>query len=964
MKFKFTILITILIFSVISTISFAQNGKLVGKITDLETGEPLIGANVLISGTTMGAASDVNGYFIILNVPPNVYSIVAKYIGYKSVTKSNIEVSGNVTTEVDFALPPQSYELGAVEVVAPKPLINKNLTNSVNIVQSEDLNNLPVRGVNAVINTQAGVVSQGGNIYVRGGRADEVAYYVDGVLVNNPVFGGAQTLGIQNAIQEIQFQAGGYSAEYGGATSGIVTTTTKIGGESYHFSFEGITDNFAKLGNQFLDTYSFGYSEYVLTASGPVIPSDKSIRFFLAGDNTFEGSPVGFYEGADYKNLYDPSLGSSSDTIDFYYPKGYLINQAKNTYQAQGNIIFDYNPFKIKVGGSFQRIKSRDGVSLANYMSQGRAGLHEASTLTGNLKFTHVLSEKAFYEATFDYFNDYYVDEDPVFMNNLAAYGDSIKSAALGYHLNGDGTLPYTSPYYATAFGYTFYQTPIPYNGYRKQRTIHFGGKVDLLYQIGLHHELKTGGEYTYYTIRRYSFAPRTLISNIEATPKDPYFKIYNQLDNYGYDVFGNITDEAGLYAPKHPVFAAYYVQDKMEFSDLVVNAGLRLDYIDPGSKTFKDLHNLPFTSSDQLDYSKMIDVKPSVQLSPRLGFSFPVTDKTVFHAQYGKFIQETQLRNLYLGYNYAAFVIKGGYAFQNPVGYGLRPERTTQYEIGFKQQIGDNFAFDITGFYKDIKDQIQERLIYAESDASHTSYYGLVNGDFSTVKGIELKLDLRRTERLSATLDYTLSDAQGTGSNPNSHFNIVWQSGANPYFPQMIAPLDYNQAHKGNLNIDYRWADDDGPNILGSKWLENFGINLLFSFASGFNYTQFTANSFGNSRYPTEALNASTTPWTFQIDAKVDKTFNIGPLKTNIYLWVINVLNTQNVVGVFPVSGDAYNDGYLSSPAGVAQVNTIRSQYGEKTAQTFQNLYKTMTYDSGHFGSPRQIRLGLRLNY
>jgi CarboxypepD_reg-like domain/TonB-dependent Receptor Plug Domain len=960
MKFKFTFMLSALIIITFNINSLAQNGKVVGKVTDLETGEPLIGANILISGTTMGAATDVNGYYIILNVPPNVYSIVAKYIGYKNVTNSNIEVQGNVTTEVDFKLPPQSYELGVVNVVAPKPLINKNLTNSVNIVQAEDLNNLPVRGVNSVVSTQAGVVSQGGFLYVRGGRSDEVAYYVDGVLVNNPVFGGARTLGIQNAIQEIQFQAGGYSAEYGGATSGIITTTTKIGGENYNFSFEGITDNFAKSGQQFLNTYSYGYSEYVLTASGPIAPSYNNIRFFLAGDNNFQRSPSGFYQGADFKNVYDPSLGVAADTFNFYYPMGYLVNQASNTYQAQGNVIFDYNPIKIKVGGSFERNEARDGAGITSLLAANRAGLHDANTLTGNLKFTHVLNEKAFYEVTFDYFNDYYVDEDPVFKENLPAYGDSIKNAGQGYQLKADGS----NLTYLQAFGFTFAPTEIPYNGYRKQRTIHYGGKVDLLYQIGLHHEFKTGGEYTYYTIRRYSFAPFTLLLNMEASPKDPYFKIYDQLDNYGYDVFGNTTDAAGLYAPKHPVFAAYYVQDKMEFSDLVVNAGLRLDYMDPNSKTFPDLHSLPFTSLDQLDYSKMIDVKPSVQLSPRLGFSFPVTDKTVFHAQYGKFIQETQLRNLYLGYNYAAFIIKGGYAFQNPVGYGLRPERTTQYELGFKQQVGDNFAFDITGFYKDIKDQIQERLIFAETGASHGSYYGLVNGDFATTKGIEIKLDLRRVDRLSATLDYTLSDALGTGSNPNSHFNIVWQSTGTPYFPQQIAPLDFNQANKGNLNIDYRWADDDGPTILGSKWLQNLGLNVLFSFASGFNYTNYTNNSFGNAHYPTEALNASTTPWTFQIDAKLDKTFSIGSLETNIYLWVINVLNTQNVIGVFPVTGDAYDDGWLTSPQGSAKVNGLRESYGDKVAQQYEDMYKAISYDSGHFGTPRQIRLGIRLNY
>ncbi len=316
MKSKFTILLLLLI--VLTVIpSFAQSGKIVGKVTDVETGDPLIGANILISGTNLGAATNVDGEYIILNVPPNTYTLIARYIGYKEVTKTNITVSVNVTTETDFQMPNQTYELGIVEIVAPKPLINKNLTNSVNIVTSGDIENLPIRGVNAVVSTQTGVVNQGGTIYVRGGRQDAVAYYVDGVLVNNPVFGGAQTQPINNAIQEVQFQAGGYPAEYGGANAGIISTTTKIGGENYTLGLEAISDEFSQVGSKFLDTYSYGYSEYVLTSSGPIFPSVKNIRFFVAGDYTWNRTPVGFYQGANFNNIYDPALGTSADTIKY-----------------------------------------------------------------------------------------------------------------------------------------------------------------------------------------------------------------------------------------------------------------------------------------------------------------------------------------------------------------------------------------------------------------------------------------------------------------------------------------------------------------------------------------------------------------------------------------------------------------------------------------------------------------------
>lgn len=959
MKSKFTFL-TLLVFLITAIPSFAQSGKIVGKVTDLETGESLIGANVLINGTNLGAATNVDGEYIILNVPPNTYTLVARYIGYKEVTKLNIQVSGNVTTEVNFQLPSQAYELGTVEIVAPKPLINKNLTNSVNIVRSEDIENLPIRGVNAIVSTQTGVVNQGGTIYVRGGRQDAVAYYVDGVLVNNPVFGGAQTAPINNAIQEVQFQAGGYPAEYGGANSGIISTTTKIGGENYHFSLEGITDEFTSVGEKFIDTYSYGYSTYILTGSGPIFPTLKNIRFFVAGDYTWNGTPVAFYKGAVFNNVFDPALGENADTINYIYPAGYRLNQGNRQVRAQGNLTFTFNPFTIRLNGSFKRTDSRNGVGVTQYLTAARAGEHQDQTITSSMKITQVLSDRAYYDVIFNYFGDFYVDMDPIFKHNITAYGDSVMNAQVGTTLRGDGQLP-TS---LRAYGFTFTSGVIPWNGYRKQRSTSLGGKIGLLYQIGQHHELKTGADFSYYIIRRYSLPnPITIASFRRALPQGSGYDFYDRLDNYGYDAFGNNLD-SGINGPKHPIFAAYYIQDKMEFSDLVVNFGLRLDYIDTDSKAFKDPHNIQFVNN-LVDPNDLVDVKPFTQVSPRLGFSFPVTDKTVFHAQYGKFIQQSQLRDIYQGYNVVADNIQGGYAIQQPVGFGLKPERSTHYEIGFKQQLGDVFAFDITGFYKDIKDQIQERSIYADPGANHRQYYAFVNGDFSTVKGIELKFDLRRVERISATLDYTYSDAQGTGSNPSSSFRQIWQSPtAIPYFPQQIAPLDFNQAHTGALNIDYRFADNDGPSVFGSQILSNFGINALFRFTSGFNFTRYTEDSFGNSRVPTESLNASTTPWTFQLDMKIDKSVSFGPFDANIYLWVINVLNTQNIVGVFPVSGDAYDDGWLSSPQGSQTVSGIASQYGQEYADMYQQLYSTINYDSGHFGPPRQIRLGVRLNY
>jgi hypothetical protein len=152
-------------------------GKIKGKVADRETGEALPGANVLITGTTIGAASNVEGEFVLLNIPPGVYEVKAQYIGYREVAISNIRVSADLTTEVDFNLPSEALDVGEVVIVAERPLVNTNATNATRIQSYEDFKNIPVRTVNAVIALQPGVVVQNGALYVRGGRNDEVGFF-------------------------------------------------------------------------------------------------------------------------------------------------------------------------------------------------------------------------------------------------------------------------------------------------------------------------------------------------------------------------------------------------------------------------------------------------------------------------------------------------------------------------------------------------------------------------------------------------------------------------------------------------------------------------------------------------------------------------------------------------------------------------------------------------------------------
>jgi outer membrane receptor protein involved in Fe transport len=933
------------------SIILAQSGKIIGIVTDMNSGEPLPGANVIIEGTSLGTAADFDGNILLLNVNPGKHRLKASYIGYQDQVIENVRVSASLTTDVHFQLKEEVLESEAIVVVDEKPLINKNVTNSVSIITADDIEHLPLRSIQSIISQQAGVVNQGGDLYIRGSRMDQVAYYLDGVLVNDVLLGGATTWAINNAVEEIQVQAGGYSAEYGGANGGIISTHTKVGGENYHLNLELITDNFIPVGQKYLGGYSYGQSEYALTFSGPILPSYENLRFFIAANNHFYRSLPRFYIGIDEKGVYDPTLAASgtADTFDIFYPEGYRVNSHQNTYNIQGNLSWDLEPFRFRFNGSYKYTEGRNGVGINAYNNRDRAGMNQGETISAALKMTHVFSDRSFYDVTLTYFNNFEIPHmDPIMRHNITAYGDSIENTKIGTTLDGDSGRPLRY----NAYGQSFLSSTEPYSWYYKRKEKAWGLNANLLYQLGRHNEIKFGVNYKIYEMRRYDVFPIGIASLAKSVADRDPRKIYDWVWHYGYDLYGNQSDVTAN-APKKPVFAAFYIQDKLEYDNLVINAGIRFDYIFTDDQELVNPHNVEFDENDIVRPSSLRDLEAFTQWSPRLGFSFPVSEKTIFHAQYGKFFQQSRMRDIYSTSDKATDAIKN---YIGIVGFGIKPEKTTQYEIGFRQQLGNNFAFDLTMFYKDIKDQVQRQPITIEPGADHTAYTAFVNRDFETVKGIELKLDFRRTMRVAGSVDYTFSDARGTGSTPYSGFVPIWGSPTEePYLQVEIAPVRYNQAHRGSANIDYRFTGNDGGPIL-----QRLGLNLLFQFASGFHYTR---SSWPNDKTPVESLNYSTTPWTYRLDLKLDKSVLIGPVDVNFYVWITNVFNTHNVVQVYNESSDAFDDGWLASDVGELRRDAY-ARYGEDKVALFDKLYRTMSYNANHFGPPRQIRLGLRIDY
>ncbi len=287
---RFCLIVSLLFLLMNQIVIYAgTTGKISGVVRDAETGEALPGVNVVIEGTTMGAATDEDGTYVILNVPPGVYTLTFNYIGYQTVRVKNVRVNVDFTTRVDQKLKPTALEMTAVEVVGERnPLVRVDLTNTQVAVTSETIDELPVDQIRDVIALQAGiVVDNSGNIHIRGGRSNEIAYQVNGLSINNP-FGNSQGVGLAtNAVEEVSVSAGTFSAEYGNALSGVINFVTKDGGPKYDWTFRAWSGDYISSHKDLFfnidDVDPFNNRRAEWTFGGPVPFFNKKVTFFTSG---------------------------------------------------------------------------------------------------------------------------------------------------------------------------------------------------------------------------------------------------------------------------------------------------------------------------------------------------------------------------------------------------------------------------------------------------------------------------------------------------------------------------------------------------------------------------------------------------------------------------------------------------------------------------------------------------------
>ncbi|MCP5062999.1 MAG: TonB-dependent receptor [Ignavibacteriae bacterium] len=771
--------ITILFLIVLSSLNLfaGETGKISGYIIDKSTGEALIGANVIIDGTYLGAAADIDGYYFIINITPGKHKMIVSSIGYNKTIIQDIIVNVDRTTKIDVELSSESIMLEEeVVVTAKKPLITKDLTSSSSTVSADEITMMPVENMHQVVNIQAGVVDG----HFRGGRGGEVSYLVDGISVNDAYDGGVSIEVENNSIRQLEVISGTFNAEYGNAMSGVVNIITKDAGQSYSGSATAYLGKYYSVNNEIYqnldDPTSATSADVQFSFDGPT-KLVKNLGFFVSGryvndDGLYYGKRV--YNMTDFlpflptgDNEFVPMSSGSRKSVN-----GKLTYQGQN-WKASWNTIYDDN----------------ENIYYDHGFSWAPDGLmnHFRNNLLNSIQLSFIPNQSSFASLKLAYnMSDYegYLYEDE-FDKNYLDPKQGIPNSNYTFRQGGQQTSRYDRHTYTSIAQLAFES------------------------QIAKEHKIKIGIEGTSYEIFNHG--------------KDIVNLTEGELDDFGQEIFTlgyrNLGTPGNQFYEANPFSVASYIQDKMEYDIMIVNLGVRFDYFNANTTMPVDLRN-PYQKTPNPNFpgaGENVDVEAKYQVSPRLGLSFPISDQGAIHFSYGHFFQMPTMQYLYQNNDYIIDQSQLNSVTGNP---NLEAQKTVKYELGLQQVIFPNVALDLSVYYSDIRNLLATEII---STYEGFKYARFTNQDYANVTGVIASLDKRFADYFSLKVDYTLQIAEGNSSDPMSVFNDT-KGSVEP--EKVVVPLDWDQRHTVNLTANVGQPGD---------WI----VGIIARYGSGTPFTE-----------------------------------------------------------------------------------------------------------------------------
>lgn len=876
-------LIGLLFLFAVPVLQAGTGGKIAGVVRSAETDEPLAGATVTIVGKDIGTSTDLDGEFYLINLPVGDYDIMVSLIGYQKEIRSEVKVLLDLTTPIEFNLVTVPVEIDqVVTVMAERPLIQKDLTGSKETVTKEELSVMPhTRNIDDILLQMSGTVEDRyGQLHVRGGRDGQVTYYVDGMPVQDQFSNVLGTRINPEAIEEINLASSGFSAEYGEALSGVVNALTQEGSHDY---------------------------------AGMLKLSDGMGEPYSVHDGTF-GSPTrtdNYYGVLNFSGpmpLVPPERGSFFSSLEYRHDGGYLPHNRLKSYSATSKLsATPLRNLKVTLSGNYydaerQRYIHRDVNGYSYDFALDNSGLIKSNSWRLGGKSTLQISPNTMFSVKAGYFEtwtklapdnlfDVYWDQWPGYSEDE----NGLYDGTIQDNYYSDSTYYYTGFVNDTLF--------YPYYLMRKSSYKSLG--FDFLSQVNKANQVLIGGEY-----RR----NRLQWDNKQFFNVRPYGE--------KYDV--------------GPSYAAGYLQDKIELGFLVVNAGLRLDYLNAEVEYWDD----PVQKNEKLKS------KPKTHISPRIGFSHPVSENTVFHFNYGYYYQVPNYP--YMFTNLQADLTTGYPLVGNP---DLEPEKTVAYEFGVNHRLSDDIRVAATTYYKDISNLISTK----EGVYPGGTYVQYINGDWGSVKGLDLTITKLPRGRLSGTLNYSYMIAQGNSSDASEFYYDYFTVGDDaPVLPVTEFPLAFDQRHTLSVNVDYRVRTEEHPELFGMKLPSSWGANLLFTYGSGMPYTKTDDDGLRIG-----ALNEGRMPATYRVDLRVDKDFLLNKdsdRRLRFFVEVDNLFDRRNVVNVYSRTGKPDDYGY--------HYELTLDPEGAATAADVNELYHLMAYDPQNYDPPRSIHWGLELMF
>ena len=946
-------------------------GKLTGKIKDENTGEPMIGCNVILDGTYLGASSNNEGEYTILNIPPNKYTIRFEMMGYKKIINEEVAIFSDKTTTLNGKMVSSVISGDEVVVVAEKKLIQFDVTQSEAIISSEELEGMPVTEVSEVLRLQGGVtVDSDGGIHMRGGRTSEVSYMVDGIPMSDSYDGG---IGVQienDNIQELQVISGTFNAEYGKALTGVVNMITKDGGNQFEGSVHTYAGDYLSNDPLYNDLDSFNsQNDQSISGSlsGPLVKDKVTFyssgrinsssgwlnglqTFTIYGDSVFNDKNDNLYfDGNDigkspyYKGLNGYSSWSTQNKLTFNVLKGtsVKINSILNSRKSQ-----DFN----------HALQLLENAQLTDYNNGSFLSLSISHSLSPSSFFQINISENKYkYESyLFDSPNDKrYITPDSLFLSQIeyeipehiiAEYGDQVQ-------------------YYPA---YSLYRAGVDNRRFnRETKTRNY--KIDFTSQVNKYNQVKLGIDISEHllTLDSYSILDSTLTDQIY-TPLVPEIGSFTR-NNYRYK----------------PTEIAFYAQDKIEYGDMIINFGLRYESFNPKAKVPNNIHepyikdprnpaldslsltdleninwgDISYTEIDSsgneidhtyADYYGRFNDQPGLDnkkgwwkstttkslLSPRAAVAYPISDKGVIHFAYGYFFKIPDFSLLYDDTDYKLSETGSNFGiFGNP---DLKPETTVSYELGLKQEIAMNTRLELRAFYRDARDYVSSGIPIDLGDGK--AYYTFVNKDYSNSRGVIATLYRRFSTLFGGQLDYTYQIAEGANSNPIEEFGAVL-AGNEP--SRSIIPLDWDQTHSLNGSVFGNYK----------KW----SANAVFQYGTGYPYTPIITNYESQGEVLSNVLlrNSRRKPTTFRIDLRLQRQVNLGKINGKIYVRVQNLTDRRNQISVYGDSGKA-NETIERSRA------ELLSPFEPMRPNTLDQFFNRPDW----YDPPRQIQFGFQLSW